>query len=124
MNLPSYIVSRPPLTLDHATHAACDALLAECLARPGRDLTERLPARPWQFCCYLTDTHAVLIHKSKHAGITAFTPRRSFDTNPFGDRSAVFAASDGIWPMFFALLDRERHRLSLLHGCFRVSAAD
>jgi hypothetical protein len=124
MHLPSYLLSRPPFILDHATRTACDALLAEAIARPGLDLTARLPVPPWQFCCYLTDTHPVLIHGSKRSGIAAFTPRRSIDTNPFGNRSAVFAAADGIWPMFFALLDRDRYRLSLLNGCFRVIAPD
>jgi hypothetical protein len=124
MDLPAYLLSRPDFTLDTTARAACDALLAASLQQPGSDLTERLPVPPWQFCSYLTDTHPVLIHGSRHPALDVFTPHRSFDANPFGNRSAVFAASDGIWPMFFALLDRERHRLSLVNGCFRVITPD
>jgi len=95
-------------------------LLAESLRHPGIDLTEQLSISPWQFCCYLADTHPVLLHGSKNPSITTFVPRRSYDRNPFGNRSAVFAASDGIWPLFFALVERERYRLSLMNACFRV----
>jgi len=118
MQVPAYYLPRPAFSLDPATRAACDSLLAESLQEPGADLTSRLPISAWQFCCYLADTHPVLIHGSKNPAISSFTPRRSFDTNPFGNRSAIFAASDGIWPMFFALVERERYQLSLLNACF------
>lgn len=99
---------------------ACDALFSESLQNPGLDLTKHIPIPLWQFCCYLTDTHPVVLHGSKNPAITTFVPRRSFDRNPFGNRSAVFAASDGIWPMFFALVERDRYQLSLMNACFRV----
>jgi len=124
MDIPSYLLPHPVFTVDAPTRAACDTLLKESLAHPGTDLTARLPIPPWQFCAYLTDTHPVLIHGSKNPSIHTFSPRRSVDTNPFGNRRAVFAASDGIWPMFFALLDRDRYQLSLLNGCFRIIMPD
>jgi hypothetical protein len=124
MQLPAYYLLRPAFSLDDTTRATCDALVAESLQHPGQDLTSRMPLPAWQFCCYLTDTHPVLLHGSKNPAISAFAPRRSFDTNPFGDRSAVFAASDGIWPMFFALADRQRYRLSLVNTCFRILQPD
>jgi hypothetical protein len=120
MKIPNYYLARPAFTLDKTTRNACDALLAESLQRPGIDLTEHIPIPLWQFCCYLTDTHPVVLHGSKNASISTFVPRRSFDRNPFGNRKAVFAASDGIWPMFFALVERERYQLSLMNACFRV----
>jgi hypothetical protein len=124
MQVPAYYLPRPAFTLDEATRTSCDALLAESLQHPGIDLTTRIPILPWQFCCYLTDIHPILLHGSKDPTISAFVPRRSFDSNPFGNRSAVFAASDGIWPMFFALVDRERYRLSLVNACFRILFAN
>src|SRR5437899_6938263 len=36
-----------------------------------------------------------------------------------GDPDAVFATSDGIWPLFFATLDRSRAG-SLWNGCYHV----
>jgi hypothetical protein len=36
----------------------------------------------------------------------------------------VYAASDGLWAMFFAILDRPRHRMSLTNSCFRVLGED
>jgi hypothetical protein len=42
----------------------------------------------------------------------------------FGNRTAVYAASDGIWAMFFAIVDRERYVRSLNNACFRVIRED
>jgi hypothetical protein len=124
MDVPSFYLPRPPLTLGASVRSACDALLDEALQRPGIDLTGRLPCAPWQFCAYITDAHQVLLHGSQNPAVPAFVPRRSYDGNPFGDRTAVFAASDGIWPMFFALLVREGSHTTLINACFRVITPD
>ena len=39
------------------------------------------------------------------------------DFAPFGQQRAVFATSDPIWAMFYAIVDRRRHRLTLNNGC-------
>jgi hypothetical protein len=120
MQLPSYYLQRPPMQLDATTRAACDALLAHSLAHPGTDLTDQLPVPAWQFLSYLTDEHAIVLHGSSNPAISTFTPRKSNDSNPFGNRCRIYAASDGIWPMFFAILDRSHYSLSLLNTCFRL----
>lgn len=122
MHLPAYYLPRPAFTLDAAAQAACTALLHESMAQPVLDLTGRIPVPLWQFCAYLTDTQPVLLHASNNPSIHEFEPRQSNDSNPFGNRSAVFAASDGIWPMFFAIVDRSRP-CSMVNGCVRVTDA-
>jgi hypothetical protein len=34
----------------------------------------------------------------------------------------VYAAADGLWPIFYTVLDRERVRLSMGNGCVRTDA--
>lgn len=121
--VPSFYLPRPALALEPSQCAACDALLDEAFRRPGLDLTARLPVEPWKFCSYIAEAHPVLLHGSQNQSVATFRPRRSYDGNPFGNRSAVFAASDGIWPMFFALLKRNGVR-TLSNTCFRVVMPD
>jgi hypothetical protein len=40
----------------------------------------------------------------------------------FSNRRAVFAATDGIWPMYYAILDREQHPMMLCNSCIRICA--
>ena len=55
---------------------------------------------------------------------TVFEPRKSDDVNAFGDRKAVYAASDGLWPMYFAILDRDRYPMSLINSSVRLDLGD
>src|SRR5262249_21320606 len=52
--------------------------------------------------------------------IVEFEPRQSNDVDEFGNRCAIYAASDGIWALYFAILDRDNHVRSLVNACFRV----
>lgn len=122
MHLPRYYLPRPPLQLDAATIEAYEALWEQIAGAPtGGELPYVLPAPRWQFLCYLADRKHVLLHGSGNPGITEFEPRKANDTLEFGNRAAVYAASDGIWPIYFAMLDRDEYPMSLTNACFRVS---
>ena len=78
-------------------------------ALSARD-TAKLPAAPrWTFLQWLTRQGYVL-HGSNHADIAAFGPRTPKDFSPdeFSKRTAVFASSDGVWAMMYALINRAR----------------
>ncbi len=83
----------------------------------------RLLSRPqnvplWFVLCHLAESGRIALHGSSSGSITEFEPRHPHDENEFGNRRAVFAAGDGIWPLFHALLDRERFpHLSMNNGC-------
>lgn len=79
-----------------------------------------LAAPKWQFLCYLADTHGVALHGSGVADIAQFEPRQAIDHNEFGAQKAVYAAGDGIWPMYYAILDRARYPMTLCNACIRV----
>lgn len=51
-----------------------------------------------------------LLHGSDRAGIERFEPRRPDDRSPddFSKQTAVFASSDGVWALMYALRDRDR----------------
>jgi len=122
MRPPSYFLTRPPVRPDAATEAAFEALYADRIAQGGGGLVRyALPAPIWQFLCWLADTKGLLLHGSGNGGIEHFEPRQSDDIQEFGNRRAVYAASDGIWPIYYAVLDRERHRMSLINSCFRLA---
>ena len=49
-----------------------------------------------------------MLHGSQQGDITRFEPRTPFDLSPdeFSKRTGVFAASDGLWAMMYALKNR------------------
>jgi hypothetical protein len=125
MPLPSYFLLRPPLDLTPATLRAFAQLYAEAvLPAHGQTLDYSVAAPKWQFLCWLCDTQDILLHGSGNPGIRLFEPRKSNDLDEFGNRQAVYAASDGIWPLYFAIVDRDRYVRSLINACFRVVEED
>jgi hypothetical protein len=120
-----YWLRRPGPAPDAAARAEFDALLAAALgAGPGTAIDYRLAAPKWQFLCHVADRGQVVLHGSSDPDIGRFEPRQSNDILEFGNRKAVYAAADGLWAMFFAILDRPRHRMSLTNSCFRLLGED
>ena len=125
MEVSPYLAPRPPMDLDPATVAAFEQLVTTAvIPGSGAALDYRLDAPRWQFLCYLCDTHAILLHGSGNPDITEFEPRQSNDINEFGNRQAVYAASDGIWPLYFAVVDRDNGVTSLVNACVRLIEPD
>jgi hypothetical protein len=79
-----------------------------------------LLAPKWQFLSYLCEHREVVLHGSGQPDILEFEPRQSNDVSEFGNRRAIYAASDGIWPIYFAVMDRDRGVTSLVNSCARV----
>ena len=71
-----------------------------------------------EFLHYLVEHHHVLVHGSTRADIAVLEPRAESD-NAGRVIHAVFAASDGVWSMFFAILDRKPYPFSVNNGCRR-----
>lgn len=125
MNLPPYFLTQPTANWDTDTRDSFEALFEEVLKQEaGTEVGYTLSAPKWQFLCYLCDRKNIVLHGSGNPDISEFEPRQSNDVNEFGNRRAIYAASDGIWPIYFAIVDRDRYITSLLNGCFRVVEAD
>lgn len=92
----------PPYTLSQSDEKAFEAVLS---ARDATKLPESVPR--WVFIHWLA-RQGWLLHGSDRADLTLFEPRTPKDLSPddFSKRTAVFAASDGVWAMMYALRDR------------------
>lgn len=124
LQLPDYWMKRPAPPLTPAQHAQCDETLAAMLAH-GHDtpFDYTLPIPKWQFLCHLTDQRHFVLHGSNDHHLQQLAPRQSSDINEFGAQKAVYAAGDGIWPMYFAIVDRSRVP-TLVNACLRVLQPD
>ena len=121
MMLPDYWLTRPSVHFDESTQMAFDELLNTTLSMGGCPTIEFiLPWPKWQFLCYIADHHDIALHGSGDPNIGLFEPRQSSDLTEFGNRKAVYAASDGLWAMFFAIVDRERV-MSITNACVRLA---
>lgn len=109
MLFPDYWLTRPGPEPDAGTRLAFEALLESSL-RAGEcpTIEYHLPAPKWQFLSYLAEHYKFALHGSGNPDIALFEPRQSNDLGEFGSQKAVYAASDGIWAMFFAVVDRDR----------------
>lgn len=110
---------------DAAMLRAFDALFEIAVSAGPRDLLDyRLAAPKWQFLCHVADRHGVILHGSQNESIDRFEPRKANDAHPFGDRAAVYGAGDGIWPLYYAILDRATHPMLLLNSAVRIEGDD
>lgn len=118
MQIPDYYLKRPVVSREK--NEDFDQLYRSILERDSTaEIDYTLKAPKWQFLCYLSDTKNILLHGSVNPAIEEFEPRQSIDADEFGNRRAIYAASDGIWAMFFALVDRTRVT-SLVNTCCRI----
>ena len=129
--LPDYWIERPAMHLGSATESAIDEVLSlleahdsdhrldvDALFRDRRDVTT------WTFLCGLAERHTIAFHGTGDPSIESFEPRQPIDFAPFGDQRAVFATSDPIWAMFYAIVDRARYPLTLNNGCIVLTDPD
>jgi hypothetical protein len=121
MILPDYWQTRPSLNVDKTAQKAFDELLNATLKAGGcPTIAFKLPWPKWQFLCHLGDHHDIALHGSGEPAIPLFEPRQSTDVNEFGNQKAIYAASDGLWAMFFAIVDRGRVG-SITNACVRLT---
>ncbi|HEU0291146.1 MAG TPA: hypothetical protein VFR47_00315 [Anaerolineales bacterium] len=112
MMLPDYWLTRPSVNFDEGTQMAFDELLNTTLNLDGCPTIQfTLPWPKWQFLCHVADHHDIAL----------FEPHQANDLNAFGNQKAVYAASDGLWSMFFAIVDRKRFAMSITNACIRLA---
>jgi hypothetical protein len=122
--MPEYWMPQQPMQLDVQTRLACDELFASAIAcGPEQPLDYTLVIPKWQFLCYVTMQHNLALHGSMNGEIVTFEPRQPSDLQEFGAQKAVYAAADGIWPMYFAIVDRIKSP-SIINACIYLEQAD
>lgn len=90
----------PPPVVEPGFDEAADALLR------GDDVA--LPAARLDFLRWLGEARGVLFHGSQRNDLVELsTERKSYDATAWGDQQAVYASSDPVWAIYFAVLRRD-----------------
>jgi hypothetical protein len=122
-------MERPPLEVNGATRGAIEDFLALATDAAGGllDVDPIVHAEgvtPWQFLSTLAERREIAFHGTGDPNIESFEPREPIDFAPFGHQRAVFATTDPIWAIFYAIVDRDRWRLTLNNGCILLLDAE
>lgn len=116
-----YWLAQPDIRFQSDTSTCLEKIWEQARYPEGGWITSNLPVHKWEFLCWLTDHKGFLLHGSADASIQLFEPRKPYDrsTDAFSKQTAVFAAGDGIWPIFYAILDRSRPGLRFLNAALK-----
>jgi hypothetical protein len=125
MNIPDYWLQRPSLDLDDIVKQSFDNIIQNIVQNGNNTIIQyALPVPKWKFLCYLSEQYSYVLHGSGENHITSFEPRQSNDVNPFGNQKAVYAAADGIWPIFYAICNRDQYKITINNACIYVIVQD
>jgi hypothetical protein len=120
-------MERPSLDLNSSTHEAIEDFLSLGQPKAGDGLLDVNTivhaggsVTPWQFLSTLAERREIAFHGTGDPNIESFEPREPIDFAPFGHQKAVFATTDPIWAMYYAIVDRDRYRLTLNNGCIQL----
>jgi hypothetical protein len=119
VHVPDHYLRRP--TTGHAPDVGGFARLFAEQVSPGTGAAIQYPlaAPKWQFLCWMAESKDVVLHGANQSTRNALEPRQADDVGEFGARFAVYAASDGIWPIYFAIADRTVVT-SLVNACIHL----
>lgn len=118
-----YLRPQPPFDLTPEKQAAFEDLFTS--TTPGDFVDYQLAFPRWQFLSYLCQTKNLVLHGSQNQAIDVVEPRKAKDVKTFSAQEAIYATTDGIWVIYFAIIDRKRFaQLSLFNSCvnIRISA--
>ena len=114
-----YLLPQPLFDLTPEQQAAFDDLFASTPQNSW--IHYQLLYPKWQFLSYLCRSTDLVLHGSQSADITIVEPRKAMDVRVFSGQKAIYATTDGIWAMFFAIIDRKRFSpLSLFNSCLNI----
>jgi hypothetical protein len=96
----------PRFTTDPARRKTFDDLIAAARAGDGSVDAAACPYPLHELLTHLVVEHGLLLHGSNDAALEVLEPRpaRDWDT----ELLAVVASDDGIWPIFYAVIARDR----------------
>jgi len=104
----SGLPSLGPVRVDAATEATLNGVADRLEAGDAQAMNDA-PVPRIEFLRWLAENRAVLFHGSSRDDLAVLEPiRLSRDTTEFGDQQAVFATSDPVWAIYFAVLQRQR----------------
>jgi hypothetical protein len=114
-----YFIAQPPVELSIEKQQAFDSLVDAIT--PGDTIDYQLAYPKWQFLSYLCTSRNLVLHGSQNMDISMVEPRQAVDARAFSAQEAIYATTDGIWVIFFAIVDRKNFGpLSLFNSCLEV----
>jgi hypothetical protein len=119
MQARDFLLPRPPLDLSPEKQRAFDDVWQ---AVPSGDFIDyQLPYPKWQFLSYICESRELVLHGSARKDIDTVEPRQANDMRAFSNQQAIYATTDGIWVIYFSILDRQEYPgLSLFNSCLQV----
>lgn len=110
---------------------AFEHIFQACITNPqGETIDYQLPYSKYEFIQYVSDKQAVIFHGSNHTDIEIFQPVRTsmelMDESGRGNVAGVYGTHDGLWAMFFAIINRGQLKGSIRNGVmyFRNEAGE
>jgi len=118
----SFLLPCPPFDVTSDKRDAFEQVLQ---STPAGDFVDyRIPYPKWQFLSYLCETREWVLHGSQNLEIDEVEPRQANDKKAFSNQQAIYATTDGIWVIYFAILDRAKYpEMSLFNSCLRARVA-
>jgi len=115
----SLYLPRPAFDMDSEKQAAFEQLFQS--TQPGDFIDYHLPYPKWQYLSYLCETKELVLHGSQNLDIDEIEPRQAIDIKAFSNQRAIYATTDGIWVIYFAIIDRRKYPgMSLFNSCWRA----
>ena len=119
MQIPDWLLPRPPFDNPPEKQSAFEALWQS--SATGALIDYSLPYPKWQFLTYLCETKQLVLHGSQDHNIPIVEPRQANDIRAYSNQRAIYATTDGIWVIYFAILDRKGHPgVSLFNSCLQA----
>ena len=119
MEASPFLLPGPSFDLTPVKQTAFENL---CQSTPtGSFVDYRLSYPKWQYLSYLCETRELVLHGSQSQGIGEVEPRQANDVKAFSNQRAIYATTDGIFVIYFAILDRWKYsEMSLFNSCLRA----
>lgn len=121
MNPLDYFIPQPPFELLQSQRDEFTALLTS--TPPGAWIDYQLAAQKWKFLSWLCRSCDFVLHGSQNMDLDIVEPRKALDIRAFSAQEAIYATTDGIWVIYFAIVDRKNFQLSLFNSCLDVHLA-
>jgi hypothetical protein len=119
MDVASFLLPRPPFELTTEKKLTFEDLYLS--TKSGSLIDYHLPYPKWQYLSYLCETKELVLHGSQDQSINEIEPRQANDKKEFSNQRAIYASTDGIWVIYFAILDRKKHsKMTLFNSCLRA----
>ena len=116
MTIPEYWLTRPEFDLE--PHRNNFEFALEAALKTGVGQAPDAPT--WAWLSWLCETQGLVAHGTGQGDIVVFEPRQSNDVGWFGNRKAVYAASDALWAMFFAIMNRPTVPMTVVNAAISV----